>query len=76
MGGIIMGLHSKCSLSYECAWGSRTVPGTCGFSSCQRSKLMDDARLRGNLNAAEVLKDNGVIKDYNISSNHKIIFYN
>lgn len=76
MGGIIMGLHSKCSLAYECAWGSRTVPGTCGFSSCQRSKLMDDARLRGNLNAAEVLKDNGVIKDYNISSNHKIIFYN
>ena len=70
-----MGLHSKCSLAYECAWGSRTVPGTCGFSSCQRSKLMDDARLRGNLNAAEVLKDNGVIKDYNISSNNKIIFY-
>ena len=68
-----MGLHSKCSLAYECAWGSRTVPGTCGFSSCQRSKLMDDAR-RGNLNAAEVLKRNGVIKDYSII-HHKIVFY-
>ena len=51
-----MGLHSKCSLAYECAWGSRTVPGTCGFSSCQRSKLMDDARLRGNLKCCGSLK--------------------
>lgn len=74
MGGIIMGLHSKCSLAYECAWGSRTVPGTCGFSSCQRSKLMDDARQRSNLNAAQVLKDNGAIKDYHIV-HHKIKFY-
>ena len=74
VGGINMGLHSKCSLAYQCAWGSRTVPGTCGFTSCQRSKLMDDARLRGNLNAAEVLKDNGAIKDYAII-HHKIKFY-
>lgn len=70
-----MGLHSKCSLAYQCAWGSRTVPGTCGFASCQRSKLMNDARRRGNLNAAQVLKDNGAIKDYGITSNHTIIFY-
>ena len=69
-----MGLHSKCPLAYQCAWGSETVPGTCGFTSCQRSKLRDDARLRGNLNAAEVLKRNGVIKDYAII-HHKIIFY-
>lgn len=69
-----MGLHSKCSLAYQCARGSRTVPGTCGFSSCQRSKLMNDAKTRGNLNTAEVLKDNGVIKDYAII-HHKIKFY-
>ena len=68
-----MGLHSKCSLAYQCAWGSETVPGTCGFASCQRNKLMNDAR-RGNLNAAEVLKRNGDIKDYAII-NHKIKFY-
>ena len=74
-----MGLHSKCSLAYECAWGSRTVPGTCGFTSCQRSKLMDAARLRGNLNAAQILKDNGAIKNYGITSKDApgdtIIFY-
>ena len=69
-----MGLHSKCPLAYQCAWGSETVPGTCGFTSCQRSKLRDDARLRGNLNAAEVLKRNGDIKDYAII-HHKIKFY-
>ena len=74
-----MGLHSKCSLAYECAWGSRTVPGTCGFTSCQRSKLMDAARLRGNRGAAQILKDNGAIKDYGITSKDApgdtIIFY-
>ena len=75
MGGIIMGLHSKCSLAYQCTWGSKTVPGTCGFTSCQRSKLMDDAR-RGNLTAAKILKDNGAIKDYGIASNGTTIFYN
>lgn len=69
-----MGFHSKCSLAYQCAWGSRTVPGTCGFTSCQRSKLMEDARRRGNLNAAQVLKDNGAIKDYGII-HHKIKIY-
>lgn len=69
-----MGLHSKCSLAYECTWGSETVPGTCGFTSCQRSKLRDDAR-RGNLVAAKVLKDNGAIKDYGIASNGTTIFY-
>ena len=74
MGGIIMGLHSKCSLAYQCPWGSDTVPGTCGFTSCQRSKLMNAARRRGNLNTAEVLKDNGIIKDYRIIHG-KIIFY-
>lgn len=69
-----MGLHSKCSLAYQCTWGSETVPGTCGFTSCQRSKLKDAAR-RGNLNAAKVLKDNGAIKDYGIASNGTTIFY-
>ena len=75
MGEIIMGLHSKCSLAYQCAWGSRTVPGTCGFSSCQRSKLMNEAKTRGNLTAAQVLKDNGAIKDYGIAPNGTTIFY-
>lgn len=69
-----MGLHSKCSLAYQCAWGSETVPGTCGFASCQRSKLMNDAR-HGNLTAAKVLKDNGAIKDYGIAPNGTTIFY-
>ena len=69
-----MGLHEKCSLAYRCTWGSETVPGTCGFTSCQRSKLMDDAR-RGNLTAAQVLKDNGAIKDYGIASNGTTKFY-
>lgn len=69
-----MGLHSKCDLAYRCRWGSETVPGTCGFTSCQRSKLMDEAR-RGSIIAAQVLKDNGAIKDYAISSKGTIVFY-
>lgn len=69
-----MGLHSKCPLAYQCAWGSETVPGTCGFTSCQRSKMMDAAR-RGNLTAAKILKDNGAIKDYGIGPNGVTIFY-
>ena len=41
---------------------------------------MEDARLHGNLNAAEVLKRNGAIKNYGITSKDApgdtIIFYN
>lgn len=69
-----MGLHSKCSLAYRCPWGSETVPGTCGFTSCQKDKLMQDAR-RGNLTAARILKDRGLISDYGISSSGCTIFY-
>lgn len=69
-----MGMHSKCSLAYQCAWGSTTVPGTCGFTSCQRGKMMDAAR-GGNLTAAQVLKDNGAIKDYRIAPGGDIIFF-
>lgn len=40
---------------------------------------MDDARLRGNRNAAQILKDNGAIKNYGITSKDApgdtIIFY-
>ena len=34
-----MGLHSKCARAYECRWGSDSVPGTCGFTSCQEERL-------------------------------------
>ena len=53
-----MSLHEPCSRARQCPWGSESVPGTCGFTSCQRNKHFRDAS-RGNIFSARILMERG-----------------
>lgn len=61
-----MGLHSKCDIALRCPWGSDSVPGTCGFTSCRREKLIEEANSKywGDVIPRRILHARGL--DYEI----------
>lgn len=57
-------MHSPCSHALECRWGSRTVPGTCGFANCLRDRYFREARNNKDIFAIDILRDAGEISEH------------
>lgn len=53
-----MSLHKPCSHARQCPWGSESVPGTCGFTSCKRDEHFRDAS-HGDMVSARILMERG-----------------
>lgn len=56
-----MGWHSECIYARNCPYGSETVPGTCGYTSCIREKHFKNVREEGDFGTLLMLESSGQI---------------